>query len=89
MADRKNYDLKKHSQAVTRAPLRGCVCVYLAFLAWQLIQGAGQPDTTMPPWANYLFAGVLLLGAAGFGVYIWRRYQADRKDAELPEEGEE
>ena len=43
----------------------------------------------MPVWAAWLVGALFAAVAVGFGLYTWKRYQADLRDAELPEEGPE
>lgn len=85
--------MKKHFHAVrkqradTRALLRALVSGYLLYLAWKL---AGSADPDFPQTARYLAGGLFAATAAAFGLFTWKRYQADRADAELtPEEEEE
>lgn len=84
--EKKQYNIKRKNQAETRALLRGLVAAYLLYLAWNLVSIDGE-DPSFPPAAG-IIAGVLFAaGAVAFGIYTWKRYQADRRDAELtPEE---
>ena len=88
MTDHKTPETRGNSRAGIKAALRGCVCVYLCYLAWMLIKGAGSPDTTMPVWANWLFAVLLFLAAAGFGVYTWLKYRGEKAEEKVEEDRE-
>ena len=85
MTEKKTPETRGNARAGIRAALRGCVCVYLCYLAWMLIQGAGSPDTTMPVWVNWLFAVLLVLGAAGYGAYTWTQYQGEKAEERAKE----
>ena len=41
----------------------------------------------MKPWMGWAICAVFMAVAIVFGVYTLRRYQADLKAAELPQEG--
>lgn len=83
---RPQYDAQKRSKANISAVLRFVVAFYLAYLGWTVARGAGGEDTTMQPWVGWLICGVFCLVAIGFAVYTLKRYQADLKAAELPNE---
>ena len=80
------YDPQKRSKATISAVLRSIVAFYLAYLGWTVAQNAGGPDTTMKPWMGWAICTVFMAVAIVFGVYTLKRYQADLKAAELPEE---
>ena len=84
--EKKQYKVKRKNQAETRALLRGLVAAYLLYLGWKLASMGGE-DPSFPPLVG-IIAGVLFAaGAVVFGIYTWKRYLSDRKDAELtPEE---
>ena len=81
------YDPQKRSKATISAVLRSIVAFYLAYLGWTVAQNAGGPDTTMKPWMGWAICAVFMAVAIVFGVYTLKRYQADLKAAELPQEG--
>ena len=83
---RPQYDAQKRSKANISAVLRFVVAFYLAYLGWTIARGAGGEDTTMQPWVGWLICGVFTLVAIGFAIYSLKRYQADLKAAELPDE---
>lgn len=84
---KKKYHYLKKNQANLRATFRGAVSVYLVYLAVRTVRGVYQdPYTTMPVWAAWLAGAAFAAVAAVFGLYTWKRYQADLKDAELPED---
>ena len=84
--EKKQYNVTRKNQAEFRALLRGLVAVYLLYLAWKLAFVGGE-DPTFPPAAGIASGIVLAAGAVIFGVFTWKRFLADRRDAELtPEE---
>ena len=88
MTDPKMPEKKRSTQAGIKATLRGCVCLYLCYLGWSLIKGAGSPDTTMPVWASWLFAALLFLIAAGFAAWTLLQYRGEKAEEKLKEEQE-
>lgn len=82
------YDGQKRSKANISAVLRFVVAFYLAYLGRMIARNSGGEDTTMEPWVGKLICGVFFVAAIGFGIYSLKRYQADLKAAELPNEEE-
>ncbi len=77
------YDDRMRAKAVTTATLRAVVTLYVMYLGSELILHAGEEGTTLPFWAGVAGGVVFILAGAAFGVYIWNRYQAELKEAEL------
>ena len=46
MKNTPEYDVQKKNRAALHGTLRGVVCVYLVFLAWQVVRGL--PSSAMP-----------------------------------------
>ena len=86
--DQPRYDEKKRSKATISGVLRSIVAFYLAYLGWTIAQNAGGPDTSMSKAVGWAICAVFMAAAIGFGVYTMRRYQADLKAAELPDESD-
>ena len=82
------YNEQKRSRASITAVLRAIVAFYLAYLGWTIAQNSGGDNTTMQPWMGWSICAVFTVVAIGFGVYTMKRYQADLKAAELPQEEE-
>ena len=82
---KKRYHVVRKQKADTRALMRSVAVAYLLYLAWQL--AFVNEDASFPPAAR-MAAGVLFAACGlGYGAYVWRRFQADRREAELtPEE---
>lgn len=78
----RQYHMERRNRANTRALLRGCVCAYLLFAAYQLAFHSWD-DPTFPPLAGRVIGCVFAAAGIGFGLYAWKRFQADRKAAEL------
>ena len=83
--EKKPYDMGRKNQADFRALLRGLVSAYLLYLAWKLAFTSGE-DPTFPPAAGIVVGVVLAAGAVAFGVYTWKQYRTDCKNAELTDE---
>ena len=84
--DQPRYNEQMRSKASISAVLRSIVAFYLAYLGWTIAQNSGGPDTTMQTWQGWAICALFMVVAIGFGVYTLKRYQADLKAAELPEE---
>lgn len=81
---KKRYHVVRKQQADLKALLRALVSGYLLYLAWKL---AGASDPGFSQMARCLAGGLFAAAAAVFGLFTWKRYQADRKNALLtPEE---
>ena len=76
------------NNAKTRAGLMAIAGLYMFYIAYQLIQGRNDPDTTMTPALFVIF--IILFIAAGLGVlfYAWRiwKHRDDGKDEKPPED---
>lgn len=81
---KKQYDLFRKNQANLHGLLRAAVSLYLLFLAYQLAFSAGD-DPSFPPAARIAVGILFTVCAAAFGIYTYRRYQAECKEAELTE----
>lgn len=80
---KKEYDIFRKNQANLRMLLRGLVSLYLCFLAYRLVLSGGDDL----PLAVRITAGILFaVCAAAFGVYAFRRYRTECREAELTEE---
>lgn len=86
--DGTKYDLQRRSRVGTTVSLRAIAAAYLIYLGWTLIRDFLNGSSTMPAWLSWAAGlGFIAVGAA-FGLYAWKRYQADLKAAEIPEEGD-
>lgn len=79
------YDIQRRARAGTSATLRALVAGYLIYLAWQILRNVRSGETTMPPAAGYAAAGLFLLAAVAFAVYLIRRWRIEVEAARLPE----
>ena len=79
------YDVQQRARAGTRATLRAAVAGYLAYLAWQIIQGVRSGESTMTPAVGYAAAAFFALAAVAFVVYLIRRWRIEVEAARLPE----
>lgn len=64
----------------TRSTLVGVTGGYLVYMAWQLFQGRGAPDTTMPVAVSILFAVLFALAGCGLMYYALRLWQQAQKE---------
>ena len=89
MGDRmehKHYHMVRKNQANLRVLFRGVVTLALFYIAFRL-PAMSAADPTFPDALGFAAAGVFAIVAAGFGIYAWKSYRTDRKNALLtPEE---
>ena len=84
--EHKHYHMVRKNQANLRALFRGVVTAALFYIAYRLPAMSAE-DPTFPDALGWAAAGVFAIVAAGFGIYAWKSYRADCKNAELtPEE---
>lgn len=82
------YNIVRKNQADLHGLLRALVSLYLLYLSYHLLI-TGRDDPSFPPSAR-IAAGILFaVCAVAFGIYSFRRYQADRRKAELTDEEKE
>ena len=82
------YNIVRKNQADLHGLLRALVSLYLLYLAYHLLI-AGGDDPSFPPAAR-IAAGILFaVCAVAFGIYAFRRYQTERRKAELTDEEKE
>jgi len=79
------YDVQLKNRATLRGSFRGVVCVYLVYMAVNMVKGAYSGATTMTVATAYLIAAAFTAVAAVFGAYAWRQYKRDLAAAVLPE----
>ena len=83
------YDVQQRARAGTKATFRGIVALYIIYLGYRLIRGAGDGTSTMPVWLAWVGGIVLIAAALGFGVYIWKRWRIDVEAARIREDDNE
>ena len=87
------YDMAQRARAINTATLRACVSLYLIYLRYQVIRNGIDGETTMSLPLCFFFGALLIAAAAGFGVYIIKRYRKDLQSARIelrePESAEE
>ena len=75
--DREKYDPQKNSRSDKAAVLRAVVAVYIGYLGYKI---ACAENTTMSVTTARIIGAVFIAAAAAFGVYIVKRWLADRKE---------
>lgn len=84
--EQKHYHMVRKNQANLGVLFRGVVTAALLYIAYRL-PAMSAADPTFPDALGFVAAGVFAIVAVGFGIYAWKSYRADRKNAELtPEE---
>lgn len=73
--------MERKNRATTKVMLRALVCGYLLYLAYQLAFKGGE-DPTFPQAARIIAALFFAAAAIAVGIYSWKRYRADCKEAE-------
>lgn len=84
-SDKPVYNVQMRARAGTAATFRAAVAAYIFYLGWTVLRGTLTGSSSVPAWAAWLAGLVFMGGAIGFGVYTWRRYQADLKAAIVPD----
>ena len=64
------------NKASTAAIFRAVVAGYIFFLGWKIANGESD---SMSSLAARLIGGAFMLAAVGFGIYAFKRWQADKK----------
>ena len=83
------YDVQKRAKAGTSATFRGVVALYIIYLGYKVIQGAGDETSTMPPWLCWVGGIALIAAGLGCGYYAWRRWHIDVEAARIKNENTE
>lgn len=86
--EHKHYHMVRKNQANLRGLFRGVVTAALLYIAYRL-PAMGAADPTFPDVLGWAAAGVFAVVAVGFGVYAWKCYRTDLKNAVLTPEEEE
>ena len=77
------YDPQKRSRADKAALLRAVVAAYIGYLGYKI---AAAENTTMSLLTARIIGIAFILAAAGFCVYIFRRWKSDCRDALIAKE---
>lgn len=92
MDEKPKYNVQRHRTAMIRSSIRGTAALYLLYIGYSLIRD--RADSSMPVWGSIAAGAAFVLIAAAIGIYAWRQYKVDLKDAQvrpedLQEQGEE
>jgi len=80
------YNVQQRAKAGTTATFRGVVALYIIYLGYSVIRGAGSESSSMPVWLAW-GGGIFLIAAAlAFGYYTWKRWHIDVEAARIKEE---
>ncbi len=82
------YNRVRKSNADMKALFRALVSAALLYMAWKM-PSLARSDPTFPSALGWAACGLFAAAAVGFGVYTWKSYLADRKNAELTPQEEE
>ena len=86
MEEKPKYNVQRHRAATIRSSIRAAAALYLAYLGYGLIRDRGG-DSSIPVWGSVAAGAAFFVIAAAIGLYAWRQYKVDLKDAEVqPEE---
>lgn len=86
MEEKPKYNVQRHRKATVNMSLRTVMSLYLAYMGWQVAKTSGG-DSPIKPWLGWLIFALFGGIAIAFGVYTYKNYKADLKDAEVrPEE---
>lgn len=85
MNEKPKYTVEGHRKATLRASLRGLISVYLVYLGWSVARDSGG-DSPIKPWMGWGIFVIFAAIAAAFGLYAYKQYKLDLKDAEAPAE---
>ncbi len=77
------YDYARKRQAVFKAVIRAAMTLYLTYLAFQLFRDLFSGTPSMPVPFILLAGTAFLVIAIAIGIYAFRHYRTDLKDAEL------
>ena len=78
----KKSALTEYSKAVNRAVLRGAIAGYLVYLGGSLIYDLIQGTSSLSPVLGWIVGPLFMIGGAAFGLYTWRRWKVDEKEAQ-------
>lgn len=71
-----------------RSSIRAAAALYLLYIGYSLIRD--RSDSSMPVWGSIAAGAAFVLIAAAIGLYAWKQYKVDLKDAEVrPEDLQE
>ena len=80
--EKPRYHFQRKNEATFRGVLRGAMSFYLAYLGWQMIKDYLNGEQGTSSWGAPAGAAFILI-AVIFGIYAWKHYCADMKNAKL------
>ncbi len=88
MDEKPKYNVQRHRTAMIRSSIRAAAALYLLYIGYSLIRD--RSDSSMPVWGSIAAGAAFVLIAAAIGLYAWKQYKVDLKDAEVrPEDLQE
>lgn len=88
MDEKPKYNVQRHRRATIRSSVRAAAALYLVYIGYSLIRD--RAESSMPVWASVAVGAAFIAAAAAIGLYAWRQYKADLKDAQVrPEDLQE
>lgn len=80
--EKPRYSFQRKNQATFRGVTRGVMSLYLAYLGFQMIKSCLNGEESASTWATPVGA-VFIVIAVFVGIYAWKHYRTDMKNAEL------
>ena len=73
---------QKRTRAMNIATLRAVVAAYLVYLGGSLIYDLIQGTSSLSPALGWIVGPLFMIGGAAFGLFAWRRWKVDEKEAQ-------
>ncbi len=77
------------NQGKSRASLMGIAAAYLLYLAYELLKGRADPNTTMAPIVRFGFIALFVIAAAAIGYYAFTLWRKSGNTREAPHKDDE
>lgn len=85
----KNSSAQKRTKAMNFATMRAVVAGYLVYLGGSLIYDYLKSRSDMTPLQAWGFGLLFIAAGVGYGLYTWKRWQAEAASVEAREDSEQ